>query len=437
MRVTIAAAGLSLLLIASVGAIAQEGIPSRQGYSAGPAQSGVRRFQPPMANGAVVDQCETWATNCGKGGADRFCQTQGYAAATAWELNRPGRTWVIGSNQFCDGAGCGGFSYIDCAGQSPQQGSDVRRFQPPMANGLTVDNCATWGENCGQPGADQFCRTQGYARAAAWDLNRPGRTWVIGSNRVCDGGGCVGFSYVDCTGRTAQPPSGIRRFQPPMANGLTVDNCATWGENCGQPGADQFCRTQGYARATAWDLNRPGRTWVIGSNRVCDGGGCVGFSYVDCATTQGQPPAQQQPGVVGCFRDQGDPSGLRGRDLDGAISHSAQMTGARCVSECANRGFAYAGTQYGSYCFCGNSYGRFGAANNCDSRCAGNNSEICGGGWANTVYSTGAGSRAKPGGNACEEGCLRECRGRGFHSGSYNGGLCLLGVPAAGACTCR
>ncbi|HEY6966057.1 MAG TPA: hypothetical protein VI229_01200 [Burkholderiales bacterium] len=81
----------------------------------------------------------------------------------------------------------------------------------------------------------------------------------------------------------APPAEVLRRFQPPLANGMTVDNCETWSKNCGEPGAHAFCRSQGYGRALQWEFNRPGRTWVLGSNRACEGEFCVGFTYVVCS----------------------------------------------------------------------------------------------------------------------------------------------------------
>lgn len=89
---------------------------------------------------------------------------------------------------------------------------------------------------------------------------------------------------------------------------------------------------------------------------------------------------------LGCFRDQGDPYGTRGRDIDGTISSSPAMTTELCLSLCLSGGFSYAGTQYASSCFCGHSYGRFGAADNCNMPCSGNQNEICGGTWSNSVY---------------------------------------------------
>lgn len=94
----------------------------------------------------------------------------------------------------------------------------------------------------------------------------------------------------------------------------------------------------------------------------------------------------QTPEYLGCFKDQGNPQGTSGRDLSGFMSSAPNMTGAQCVAACQSRGFAYAGTQYGSYCFCGNEYGKSGPAANCNVPCAGNARELCGGAWANSVY---------------------------------------------------
>jgi hypothetical protein len=96
--------------------------------------------------------------------------------------------------------------------------------------------------------------------------------------------------------------------------------------------------------------------------------------------------AQGPASYLGCFRDQGDPSGTAGRDLAGAVVNNAGVTTETCLQFCQQRGFTYAGTQYSSWCFCGNSYGRSGIANNCDMKCSGNASQTCGGAWANSVY---------------------------------------------------
>jgi hypothetical protein len=172
-----------------------------------------------------------------------------------------------------------------------------RVYANPQVNGATVDNCATWANDCGWGGAHQYCRTQGHAAARSFRLNNPGRTWVIGSQRYCDGAGCVGFSEVVCMSAPTVG-GGDMTFNAPQVNGAAVDNCAVWGNDCGWGGAHQYCRTQGYAAAKSWSLYNPGRTWVIGSQRFCEGAGCVGFSQVVCTNGAGQQPPPPVAGNV-------------------------------------------------------------------------------------------------------------------------------------------
>ena len=54
------------------------------------------------------------------------------------------------------------------------------------------------------------------------------------------------------------------------------------------------------------------------------------------------PPLSPAANPIGCFRDQGDDTGTRGRDLNGFFMHSPNMTTAACINECRQRGFAYA-----------------------------------------------------------------------------------------------
>ena len=49
------------------------------------------------------------------------------------------------------------------------------------------------------------------------------------------------------------------------------------------------------------------------------------------------------------------------------------------------QGYNYAGSQYANECYCGNEYGKHGPADNCDSPCPGDSSEMCGGGYALSV----------------------------------------------------
>jgi len=104
------------------------------------------------------------------------------------------------------------------------------------------------------------------------------------------------------------------------------------------------------------------------------------------APLYGQTPTARE---VGCYPEnrKADPSGTSGRDLDGAAFKDPAMTAKQCQRLCADQGFSYAGLQDGSWCFCGNSYGRYktGAAT-CTTKCAGDEKQICGGKWANSVW---------------------------------------------------
>ncbi len=96
-------------------------------------------------------------------------------------------------------------------------------------------------------------------------------------------------------------------------------------------------------------------------------------------------------GLIGCFKD------TSAFDLDGYLERSQNNTPQRCSEICLQKGFKYAGVQYGESCLCGNSYGKYGKADNCNFKCTGDNSQFCGGYNANSVYSTGfSGEDKKP-----------------------------------------
>ena len=89
----------------------------------------------------------------------------------------------------------------------------------------------------------------------------------------------------------------------------------------------------------------------------------------------------------GCYRDQGNPYTYKDRDLHAfGYNSDDSLTVESCVRECGRRGYKYAAMQYSHGCVCDNSYGKYGKADNCNMKCTGNSSEICGGEWANSVY---------------------------------------------------
>ena len=79
------------------------------------AQQAAQRFEYPLVHGANVDWCAQWAQGCGWPGAHQFCRMRGFAHATGYATFQPGRTYVVGSDQFCNGSVCKAFRYVACA----------------------------------------------------------------------------------------------------------------------------------------------------------------------------------------------------------------------------------------------------------------------------------------------------------------------------------
>lgn len=86
---------------------------------------------------------------------------------------------------------------------------------------------------------------------------------------------------------------------------------------------------------------------------------------------------------IGCYKD------TSAFDLDGFLERSRSNPPQRCIETCRAKGFKYAGVQYSESCLCGNSYGKYGAADNCNMKCTGDSSQICGGYSSNGIYTTG------------------------------------------------
>ena len=105
-------------------------------------------------------------------------------------------------------------------------------------------------------------------------------------------------------------------------------------------------------------------------------------AFAQSGTTQVPPPPEAQRELyrsLGCFKD------TSAYDLDGHLERSAQNTPQRCIAICKAKGFRYAAVQYGESCLCGNSYGKYGPADNCNMKCTGG-PMACGGYSANEVY---------------------------------------------------
>jgi len=86
---------------------------------------------------------------------------------------------------------------------------------------------------------------------------------------------------------------------------------------------------------------------------------------------------------VGCYQ-----SNAASQDLPYYAGTDTSMTIDNCAQNCAQMGYMYAGLQQGTLCYCGNSFGAYGASTQCNSRARGNPTQMGGGITVNSVYRT-------------------------------------------------
>lgn len=94
---------------------------------------------------------------------------------------------------------------------------------------------------------------------------------------------------------------------------------------------------------------------------------------------------------VGCGTDD-----LSTRTFSAASTSSNSMTVESCIAFCSGKGYTYAGLEYASQCYCGNTLASdrapvTGVLGNCFTPCTGDSTEYCGGGSALSIYQSCSG----------------------------------------------
>jgi hypothetical protein len=148
-----------------------------------------------------------------------------------------------------------------------------------------IDVCLSWGKDCGQPAAAEFCHRQNYRNVVKFQTERVGpsqSTQTLLSLEECKGYDfCAAFSSITC----GDEFSDGQVFVNPSWEGYRLDVCREWGQNCGRPAADEFCKRNGFAEAYYIFVDRNAgyaHTRVIGSGEVCDQRFCKGFQKIIC-----------------------------------------------------------------------------------------------------------------------------------------------------------
>ncbi len=145
------------------------------------------------ANSAVAQQGANIANGCGFVGPRWQAQFQAHflwciaAPSTASDAERAARQNMLNS---CAAGGGGG-------------GGGVVKFNNPVYNGLRLDWCRVWANQCGGPAATAYCQWKGYSHAVSWSkANNIGvsqSTRVISSGAVCSQAACDGFKWIRCS----------------------------------------------------------------------------------------------------------------------------------------------------------------------------------------------------------------------------------------------
>jgi hypothetical protein len=165
----------------------------------------------------------------------------------------------------------------------------IKTFENPVYKNYALDWCYTWAADCGKPVADAYCKISKYDSAKSFKkLPHVGEpTRLIGSNQVCDEGGCDSFASITCQKQVAyddeDEDTKIIHYEEPMAGKRRLDWCLTWATDCGQAAADYYCDSQGHTKAVKFkQAIGLGKTRLLKTSQKCTGPQCTGFEYIDC-----------------------------------------------------------------------------------------------------------------------------------------------------------
>ncbi|EFQ30435.1 WSC domain-containing protein [Colletotrichum graminicola M1.001] len=196
---------------------------------------------------------------------------------------------------------------------------------------------------------------------------------------------------------------------------LTVSECTTACAAQGFPyagvefGEECFCGTsiQNGAPVPATSCNM---ACAGDKTQYCGGPAAINI-YMSSKPVTGNPSAIPFGWTQTCYTDSPNRRALSYRtDL-------TKFSAAQCVAQCDSLGYTYAGVEYGSECYCGNSIdgGNTPASSGCDMPCDGNRLDTCGGAGHINIYHVscpgvpGCGDSKASIGRTPNTGSVKEC----------------------------
>ncbi|MCP5442441.1 MAG: carboxypeptidase regulatory-like domain-containing protein [Chromatiaceae bacterium] len=86
-------------------------------------------------------------------------------------------------------------------------------FDPPLLDGVALDICREWGQQCGKPAADRFCQLHDFLGAAEFKTeNDKPPTRIVNSGQLCEEPQCDRISWIRCQGKYTEQQ--LVRMQP-------------------------------------------------------------------------------------------------------------------------------------------------------------------------------------------------------------------------------
>ncbi len=113
----------------------------------------------------------------------------------------------------------------------------------------------------------------------------PGDVFLVEEESLVDRGPCDGAA--GDAGESGWMPGDASgegvKFPDPLVDGVPLDYCLQWGRDCGRPAADAWCRAQGFAAASAFEVRlQSPPTRVLATGQVCDEVHCDRMAAVTC-----------------------------------------------------------------------------------------------------------------------------------------------------------
>ena len=344
---------------------------------------------------------------------------------------------------------CAGYTYAgmeyaqECYCANAVTGGSLINGSTPAMTGCTMTCAANSTEYCGGPNRLSVYRTNPTVVASNTTTSAPGATSLTGPVTV---GNFSGWSYLGCYSEAtnmralsdasfvsstinvqtcAQKCAGASFFgveysrecycgskinagsvlqagSTPDVTGCSLTCAADSGSFCGGGNRlNMYAATPMAGNATATGTasvssnSTSSTSSPISTTMLTTSSTSISSTPTTPSTTMTPTPGQiiNNFAYVGCANDTTNPRAL----ATASYTDKANMTTESCTSFCAGQGYALAGTEYSSECYCANrlGMGAITGQTGCSMPCTGNRYSLCGGSgrlslWNNTAYASPA-----------------------------------------------